>query len=248
MLKSKTLPLALPPDDDETRPDDMLACEPVPMKKAYSPGLRSSLSVILYILIPHVFGRARNFLVAFHTRFAAANAAKRTHLKLSSVAFLLQFDQSVIGSARAIGDVEVKNRTAILHMILRRGALKNCVPMLAANTVCRKTRSASASFGATNRRAFDENKRRPVLPIDAHFGRREIGINRHGSDRCNNRCGRRRGVNHHSNHGIADVRRFEVLEAIHTRIKFAGVCPVALRILAMMISSEMPACVISTMS
>ena len=52
MLKSKTRPLAAPPEEEETRPEDMLACEPVPMKKAYSPGLRSSLRVILYILMP----------------------------------------------------------------------------------------------------------------------------------------------------------------------------------------------------
>ncbi len=52
MLKSKTRPLAAPPEEEETRPEDMLDWEPVPMKKAYSPGLRSSLRVILYILMP----------------------------------------------------------------------------------------------------------------------------------------------------------------------------------------------------
>jgi len=61
-----------------------------------------------------VFGRAGNFLVAFDAGLAAADAAERTHLKLTAVAFLLKFEQSIIGRAGAIGNVDVKNWAAIL--------------------------------------------------------------------------------------------------------------------------------------
>jgi len=170
-----------------------------------------------------VFGGAGNFLVFFHAGFAAADAAERTHLKFAAVAFFLESYQRVVGGARAIRNIQVKNRAAILHMIFRGGAFENCVPVLAANAVGGEAGGASAGFGARDGGALDEDEGGAVFPIDADLGRWKIRVECDGSGGGD--YGRRwgSGIDHHFDDGVGDIGGFEGFEAVDGGVEFGGV-------------------------
>jgi hypothetical protein len=238
-------PLAAPPEEEETRPEDMLDWEPVPMKKCVFAGLEVFVEGDFVHSDADVFGAAGNFLVFFHAGFAAADAAERTDLKFAAVAFLLEFDQRVVGGAGAIRNIKIKNRAAILHMIFRGGALEDCVPVLAANAVGGEAGGASAGFSARDGGAFDEDEGGTVLPIDADFGRRKIRI---GAAVVT--TGEGGGVGLIITLMTAS-ETLAVLRALRPSMEVSNLeasAPVALRILAMMTSSERLRLVISMMS
>src|SRR5271169_2928073 len=83
----------------------------------------------------YVFGSDGYFLVFLHARLAAAYSAERAHLEFPVVALLLQLDQYVIGRTRAVRNVEVEQRLAVLHMVVGSRAFQRRVPMLPPHAV-----------------------------------------------------------------------------------------------------------------
>jgi hypothetical protein len=105
-------------------------------------------------------------------------------LELRPVAFLLEPDQSVIGPTGAFGNVKIEHRTADLHVVVRRRTIQICVPMLSPHTVGEKTAGAPAGFGLAYGLPLDENESGAVLPVDAHFRRRQIGVDGNWGSTC----------------------------------------------------------------
>jgi hypothetical protein len=66
----------------------------------------------------HMLGLKQNLFVLLNTRLAGGHAAERTYLKFTAIAFLLQPDEYIVGSANPIRHIKVKLRLPVLHAIL----------------------------------------------------------------------------------------------------------------------------------
>ena len=112
------------------------------------------------------------------------------------VALFIENDQNVVGGVGAIGNVDVKSWAAFLHNIFGDWAFDGGVPMLIPEAVGEKAAGLTAGLSIGKGLSLQQCEFCAILPVDANFRRRQIGIDGHRA-RAGNNCGRRRaGIDH----------------------------------------------------
>src|SRR6516225_1572616 len=194
-----------------------------------------------------MLGLERDFLVLLNSRLTTADAAKGADLEFPPAAFLLEPDQGVISRTAAFGNVKIEYRLPLLHVVVRRRSIQIRIPMLSPHAVGEKTAGPPARLRLAYRLPLDENESGAILPVDAHFRGRQIGVDR---DRGTSWQYRHRGAGLiitliTASETFAAFSAFRLSTLVSN---FRPSAPLTLRIFAIMTSSERPAATIAMMS
>ena len=153
----------------------MVDCWPVPMKKAYYFRLHVGGEFELVGSDSGVLRGEGDLLLALDARFAARDAAEASYLELPPVALLLEADEREVGSAGAIGDVDVEDGQMVGDDVLRLRTVEICIPVFVSQAIGEHAAGLAAHLRLADGLSLDAGERRAFFPVDAHFWGREIG-------------------------------------------------------------------------
>src|SRR5438045_8711223 len=84
---------------------------------------------------------------------------------------------------------------------------------------------SSANFGLADRLSLDENETASIFPVQAHFGRRQVWAQRRRTGHAKHSREGGSRIDHHLDHDIGNIGRFQRLETVDTGIEIRGGSP-----------------------